>query len=69
MISAVMSISWGYFLEGAASNACNRGVMGGLLTLDAFVKIFPEIDTSSSTYKALSPAQQNYNSTIQGQRL
>jgi hypothetical protein len=41
--------------------------MGGLLTLNAFVDTFPEIDTSSPTYKALSPTQQNYNSIIQGE--
>jgi hypothetical protein len=68
MISAVIFMSWRVFFSGgAAANACYRGVMGGLLTLNAFVDAFPEIDTSSPAYKALSPTQQNYNSTIQGE--
>lgn len=41
--------------------------MGGLLTLNSFITTFPELDTSSPAYNALSPAQKNYQSTIQGE--
>ena len=44
----------------------DQGVMGGLLTLPSFYKIFPQIDTTSDHYLSLSPSQQNYQSTIQG---
>ncbi|KAL1986050.1 hypothetical protein VTN96DRAFT_7063 [Rasamsonia emersonii] len=44
----------------------DQGVMGGLLTLDSFIKTFPEIDTSSPAYHALSQSEQNHQSTIQG---
>lgn len=39
----------------------NLSVAGGLLTLDAFVKAFPELDTINTHGK-----KQSYNSTIQG---
>jgi hypothetical protein len=39
----------------------NLSVAGGLLTLESFVKTFPQIDTVNTT-----GAQQHYNSTIQG---
>ncbi|KAL2817167.1 general substrate transporter [Aspergillus granulosus] len=39
----------------------NQGVMGGLLTLEPFVKVFPAMDTLTTT-----GATQHYNSTIQG---
>ena len=44
----------------------DQGVMGGLLTLPSFYNVFPEIDTTSSRYKALSVSAQNHQSTIQG---
>ncbi|MCJ1398594.1 hypothetical protein MMC11_001794 [Xylographa trunciseda] len=44
----------------------DQGVMGGLLTLPSFYNVFPEIDTTSSRYTALSTSGQNYQSTIQG---
>lgn len=37
--------------------------MGGLLTLPAFVKVFPDIDTISSH---LTSQQKSTNSTLQG---
>ncbi|KAL7274385.1 hypothetical protein RUND412_002713 [Rhizina undulata] len=40
----------------------DQGVMGGLLTLGSFVKIFPQMDTRSS----VPAAQRSHNSTIQG---
>lgn len=40
----------------------NQGVMGGLLTLDAFVRAFPQMDTLHTKGE-----QQLYNSNIQGQ--
>ncbi|OJJ97772.1 hypothetical protein ASPACDRAFT_1858499 [Aspergillus aculeatus ATCC 16872] len=39
----------------------NQAVTGGLLTLESFVKTFPQMNTLTTT-----GAQQNYNSTIQG---
>lgn len=39
----------------------NQGVTGGLLTLEAFAKTFPQMDTLTT-----EGAQQHYNSTIQG---
>ncbi|OBT65088.1 hypothetical protein VE03_05194 [Pseudogymnoascus sp. 23342-1-I1] len=39
----------------------NQGVMGGLLTLDAFVRAFPQMDTLHTTGQ-----EQLYNSNIQG---
>lgn len=39
----------------------NQGVMGGLLTLEAFANTFPQMDTLTT-----EGAQQHYNSTIQG---
>ncbi|MCJ1288134.1 hypothetical protein MMC26_007489 [Xylographa opegraphella] len=44
----------------------DQGVMGGLLTLPSFYNVFPQIDTTSSHYKALSPSAQNHQSTVQG---
>ncbi|KAK0517404.1 hypothetical protein JMJ35_000559 [Cladonia borealis] len=46
----------------------DQGVMGGLLDLPSFVKIFPEIDTTAATEAAegLTPSQQTHRSTIQG---
>ncbi|KAI9728259.1 MAG: hypothetical protein M1834_007752 [Cirrosporium novae-zelandiae] len=44
----------------------DQGVTGGLLTLDSFVKVFPEIDTTAAGLKGLTPAQQDHRSTIQG---
>ncbi|KAH9815132.1 general substrate transporter [Melampsora americana] len=41
----------------------DQGVMGGLLTLPAFVKVFPKMDTISSH---LSEQQKSKNSTLQG---
>lgn len=39
----------------------NLTVAGGLLTLESFVDIFPQLDTINT-----KGAQQRYNSTIQG---
>ena len=46
----------------------DQGVMGGLLTLNSFVKTFPEIDTTKATETAqnLNASQQTHRSTIQG---
>lgn len=41
--------------------------MGGLLTLDSFITTFPQLDTSSAAYNALSPSGKNHQSTIQGE--
>ncbi|KAK9321280.1 general substrate transporter [Lipomyces orientalis] len=48
----------GFFLFGY-----DQGVTGGLLTLDTFIDVFPEIDTVSAS---LSDAQRSHNSTVQG---
>lgn len=40
--------------------------MGGLLTLDAFTKVFPEIDTTARGTQGLTPSQKDHKSTIQG---
>ncbi|KMQ42207.1 Sugar transporter, conserved site [Trichophyton rubrum] len=42
------------------------GVMGGLLTLHSFEKVFPEIATSNSAVAGLTKAEKNHRSTIQG---
>jgi hypothetical protein len=39
----------------------NLSVAGGLLTLDSFIKSFPQLDTINTTGE-----QQHHNSTIQG---
>ncbi|CAD6591176.1 MAG: hypothetical protein ASARMPREDX12_005016 [Alectoria sarmentosa] len=46
----------------------DQGVMGGLLTLNSFVKTFPEIDTTATTEMAqhLNASQKTHRSTIQG---
>ena len=46
----------------------DQGVMGGLLTLDSFVKTFPEIDITAVTETAqhLDASQKTHRSTIQG---
>ncbi|KAK9452689.1 general substrate transporter [Dipodascopsis uninucleata] len=41
----------------------DQGVMGGLLTLDTFVKTFPEMDSSSDF---LTAEEKSHNSTVQG---
>jgi hypothetical protein len=41
----------------------DQAVANGLLTMSSFIKVFPEIDTSS---KNLSSSQKSHNSTIQG---
>lgn len=41
----------------------NRGVMGGLLTLNSFVTVFPDIDTTKSSSSTSS------NATTQGMHL
>jgi hypothetical protein len=45
----------------------DQGVMGGLLTLDSFIKTFPQLDTSSETYNNMSPSAQLHQSNIQGE--
>ncbi|EGD91270.2 hypothetical protein H112_01065 [Trichophyton rubrum D6] len=44
----------------------DQGVMGGLLTLHSFEKVFPEIATSNSAVAGLTKAEKNHRSTIQG---
>lgn len=44
----------------------HRGVMGGLLTLPSFTKVFPEIDTTHRRTEGLTQAQADHKSTIQG---
>ncbi|KAK5057666.1 hypothetical protein LTR84_011667 [Exophiala bonariae] len=44
----------------------DQGVMGGLLTLPAFTKIFPEIDTTAAGTAGLTASQKDHRSTIQG---
>lgn len=44
----------------------DQGVTGGLLSLDSFVAIFPEIATSGPEYDGLSPAEKSARSTDQG---
>ncbi|KAJ9611136.1 hypothetical protein H2200_004319 [Cladophialophora chaetospira] len=44
----------------------DQGVMGGLLTLPAFTKIFPEINTTAEGLRGLSQSQADHRSTIQG---
>jgi hypothetical protein len=44
----------------------DQGVMGGLLTLPTFTKVFPEIDTTEVGLRGLSQSQANHRSTIQG---
>lgn len=45
----------------------DQGVTGGLLTLKSFIRLFPEIDTSSEHYKHLSGAEKSTISTRQGE--
>lgn len=44
----------------------DQGVMGGLLTLPAFTKVFPEIDTTAAGTAGLTASQAEHRSTIQG---
>lgn len=44
----------------------DQGVMGGLLTLNSFVRTFPEIDTTNSGETGLSAAERSNRSTVQG---
>ncbi|MCJ1307675.1 hypothetical protein MMC25_001323 [Agyrium rufum] len=44
----------------------DQGVLGGLLTLNSFVKTFPQIDTTDAGTAGLTPSQKNHRSTIQG---
>lgn len=46
----------------------DQGVMGALLSLPSFVKVFPEIDVRAETEAAqgLTQSQMNHRSTIQG---
>ena len=43
--------------------------MGGLLTLDSFVKTFPSIDTTSAGLKGLTPEEKQTRSNVQGGQL
>ena len=47
----------------------DQGVVGALLGLHAFYTTFPEIDTTSDAYMALSPGERYHKSIIQGQLL
>lgn len=47
----------------------DQGVMGGLLTLDSFVKQFPEIDTTKTGTMGLTDAQKSTRSNVQGKFL
>lgn len=40
--------------------------MGGLLTLDSFITQFPELDTASDAYKAMSASAQMHRSNVEG---
>lgn len=40
--------------------------MGGLLTLEAFTNVFPEIDTTARGTRGLTSSQKDHKSTIQG---
>lgn len=40
--------------------------MGGLLTLESFITQFPDLDTSSDAFKAMSSSAQMHRSNIQG---
>ncbi|KAJ6171284.1 Major facilitator superfamily domain general substrate transporter [Penicillium chermesinum] len=44
----------------------DQGVMGGLLTLDSFVKTFPEIDTTKAGTVGLTAEQKSTRSNVQG---
>ncbi|KAM5467916.1 hypothetical protein MauCBS54593_005198 [Microsporum audouinii] len=44
----------------------DQGVMGGLLTLHSFERVFPEIATSKEAVMGLTRSQINHRSTIQG---
>lgn len=44
----------------------DQGVTGGLLSLDSFVAVFPEIATSGPVYDSLPAAAQSQRSTDQG---
>ncbi|KAK2747334.1 hypothetical protein FQN57_002232 [Myotisia sp. PD_48] len=44
----------------------DQGVMGGLLTLPSFEKVFPEIATSPAATANLSRSESNHRHTIQG---
>lgn len=41
--------------------------MGGLLTLDSFVKTFPSIDTTKAGLQGLTPAEKQTRSNVQGE--
>lgn len=43
--------------------------MGGLLTLDSFITQFPDLDTASDSYKAMSKSAQMHRSNIEGRSL
>ena len=40
--------------------------MGGILLLESFVKVFPEIDTTTAGLTGLTKSQQNHRTTIEG---
>ena len=44
----------------------DQGVMGGILTLPSFTKIFPEIDPTAEGTAGLTKTQAEHKSTIQG---
>lgn len=44
----------------------DQGVTGGLLSLDSFVAVFPEIATVGPEYNSLSQAAQSQRETDQG---
>ncbi|KAJ6014496.1 hypothetical protein N7540_009087 [Penicillium herquei] len=44
----------------------DQGVMGGLLTLNSFVREFPQIDTTAAGEMGLSAAERSTRSTVQG---
>lgn len=44
----------------------DQGVMGGLLTLNSFVRTFPEIDTTKAGTMGLTADQKSTRSNVQG---
>lgn len=44
----------------------DQGVVGGLLTLSTFYTQFPDLDTSSASYQAMSPSARMHRSNIEG---
>ncbi|KAI9791696.1 MAG: hypothetical protein M1835_000131 [Candelina submexicana] len=44
----------------------DQGVMGGLLNLPSFVKVFPEIDNTDAALAGLTKSQKDHKATIQG---